>query len=82
MDEANKQGYCDALPISPPVSCRILSGIEQDLRNLGNKRIIKEKRDKSDPGNYRPVSLTSVVGQLIEKIVREVIVGHIIKNKL
>ena len=41
-----------------------------------------KKGDKSDQGNYRPVSLTSVVGKLMEKIVRKVIVNHMIKNDL
>ena len=43
---------------------------------------IIQERDKSDPGNYRLVSLTSVVGKLMEKIVRKVIVIHMIKNDL
>ncbi len=29
-----------------------------------------KKGDKSDPGNYRPVSLTSVICKLMEKLIR------------
>ena len=38
-----------------------------------------KKGDKSDPGNYRPVSLTSVICKLMEKLVREIIVNYMIK---
>ena len=58
------------------------SGVVPDLWKLGNIIALFKKGDKSDPGNYRPVSLTSVVGKLMEEIVRKVIVGHKIQNKL
>ena len=40
----------------------------------------KGKRD--DPGNYRPVSLTSVCGKIMEKIVRKEIVDHLERNEV
>ena len=40
----------------------------------------KGKRD--DPGNYRPVSLTSVCGKIMEKIVRKEIVDHSERNEV
>ena len=40
----------------------------------------KGKRD--DPGNYRPVSLTSVCGKIMEKIVRKEIVDHLEINEV
>ena len=57
-------------------------GIVSDLWKIGNIIALFKIGDKSDPGNYRPVSLTSVVGKLIEKIVRKVIVNHMIKTDL
>ena len=60
----------------------IQTGIVPDLWKIGNIIALYKKEDKSDPGNYRPVSLTSVVGKLMEKIVRKVIVNHMIKNDL
>ncbi len=36
----------------------------------------------SDPGNYRPVSLTSVVCKILEKIIRENILDYLNKHKL
>ena len=43
---------------------------------------IHKKGNKKQPGNYRPVSLTSVVGKLMESIVRDNIVEHMMENAL
>ncbi|XP_073516627.1 uncharacterized protein [Phyllobates terribilis] len=41
---------------------------------------IFKKGSKSDPGNYRPVSLTSVVGKLFEGFLRDAIVEYLNDN--
>ena len=41
-----------------------------------------KKGNKQDPGNFRPVSLTSVICKLLERTVREEIVNHLSVNKL
>jgi hypothetical protein len=43
---------------------------------------IFKKGNRSMAGNYRPVSLTSVVGKLLEKIIREHIIKHMKVNEL
>ncbi len=43
---------------------------------------IFKKGSKSDPGNYRPVSLTSVTCKVFESILRDNIVNHLESNKL
>jgi len=48
----------------------------------GNVSAIFKKGDKADPGNYRPVSLTSVVCKLLEKIIRGNLLDHMFKNDL
>ena len=47
-----------------------------------NVTCIFKKGDKSSPGNYRPVSLTSVLCKSLGKIVREAIMKHLNKNNL
>ena len=43
---------------------------------------IYKKGNKSDPGNYRPVSLTSVISKIMESIVRDVILDHLVENNV
>ena len=41
-----------------------------------------EKGTKSDPGSYRPISLTSVACKLLESFVRDAVVEHKTDNSL
>ena len=43
---------------------------------------IHKKGDRTEPSNYRPVSLTSQVCKVLESIVRDETVGHLIRQKL
>ena len=43
---------------------------------------IHKKGDRTDPGNYRPVSLTSQVCKVLEAIVRKRIVLHLDRNNI
>ncbi len=43
---------------------------------------IFKKGDRRHPGNYRPVSLTSIVCKVFEKLVREHIISHFKNNRL
>ena len=43
---------------------------------------IFKKGDKSDPGNYRPISLTSQICKVLESIIRDNIVDHLNKHTL
>ena len=41
-----------------------------------------KKGGKRKPGNYRPVSLTSIICKIMESIVRDQVVGHMASNNL
>ena len=50
--------------------------------SLVNVTPIHKKGSKLEAGNYRPVSLTSVVCKLMESILRDHIMNHLVSNKL
>ena len=43
---------------------------------------IFKKGDKNTPGNYRPISLTSVVGKMLESIIRDKVVSYLERYSL
>ena len=49
---------------------------------LAEVRPIFKKGNKNKPGNYRPVSLTSVVCKILEGFVRDALFKHLINNNL
>ncbi|KAK4823769.1 LOW QUALITY PROTEIN: hypothetical protein QYF61_006224 [Mycteria americana] len=48
---------------------------------LANVTPIYKKGRKEDPGNYRPVSLTSVPGKLMEQIILSAVTWHVENNQ-
>ena len=41
---------------------------------------VYKKGLKSESGNYRPISMTSVISKIMESIIRDAIVAHLMKN--
>ncbi|KFP13318.1 RNA-directed DNA polymerase from mobile element jockey, partial [Egretta garzetta] len=48
---------------------------------LANVTPIFKKGQKEDPGNYRPVSLTSVLGKIMERFILSVLTRHMEDNQ-
>ena len=48
---------------------------------VANLTPIYKRGRKEDPGNYRPVSLTSEPGKIIEQIISSAITSHIMDNQ-
>lgn len=69
-------------PICNLFNQSLLNGELPNEWKEANVTCIFKKGDKSSPGNYRPVSLTSVLCKSLEKIVREVIMLHLKQNNL
>ena len=85
-------GYCNlrvlrelveviAEPVSIIYQCSLLAGeVPEDWR-LASVTPIYKKGCREDPGIYRPVSLTSVPGKIMEQIVLRKITQHVQDNQ-
>ena len=49
---------------------------------LAEVKPLFKKGKKTDPGNYRPVSLTSIICKVFEKFIKDEIYNHLITNNL
>ena len=49
---------------------------------IANITAIYNKGGKETPGNYRAISLTSIVGKIMASIIRDMIIKHMKSNKL
>ena len=58
-------------PLSILFSKSLSAGKVPSEWKLANVTPIFKKGDKSQPGNYRPISLTSIVCKLMESIIRD-----------
>lgn len=75
-------GYIMALPLKVLFETSLESAeLPSDWRNANITAIFK-KGDKKKAGNYRPVSLTSIVCKILEAIIREDLIKHVMKYNL
>ncbi|CAM4532923.1 unnamed protein product [Caretta caretta] len=69
-----------ASPLARNFNESVNSGVVPYDWRIANIVPIFKKGKKSDPGNYRPVSLTSIVGKVLEKILKDKVVKDIEVN--
>jgi len=55
--------------------------VPEDWRKANVTSVFK-KGKKEDPGNYRPLSLTSICGKVVEQLVLDVISKQMKENKV
>ena len=71
-----------ALPLTKIFKKLILEGRIQDPWRLANISPIFKKGNRTDPENYRPVSLTSIVSKILEGVVKDELLKYLICNGL
>jgi hypothetical protein len=71
-----------AAPLAMVMRTSLNEGAVPEEWRTANVSPIFKKGQKSDPGNYRPVSLTSVSCRVMEGIIKDQIVGHLERNGL
>ena len=69
-----------AYPLKYIFDLTIKTGKFPDKWKVAEVRPIFKKGNKTQPGNYRPVSLTSIVCKVFEGFVRNVLMRHLIDN--
>ena len=53
-----------------------------DIWKSANVTAIFKKGERKNPANYRPISLTSVPGKIMERLIRNALVEHMVDNNL
>jgi hypothetical protein len=71
-----------ALPLCFIYNKSISSGVVPEDWKMAEVIAIHKKGSRSDRGNYRPVSLTSICCKILESIIRDHIMNHMSENKL
>ena len=66
-----------AKPLTDLFNQSLVTGVVPEDWKLANVVPIHQKGSREESGNYRPVSLTSIVGKLMETILKERIVEHL-----
>jgi len=59
-----------------------LSALKRKRKRKANVTPVFKKGKKEDPGNYRPVSLTSIPGKMMEQLILEVIIMQAEEKKV
>ena len=71
-----------SIPLSLMFTLSFISGVIPSMWKLANITPIFKKGSKLCAANYRPISLTSVACKTMERLVRDEMLGHLLKQKL
>jgi hypothetical protein len=71
-----------SLPLSLLFKISMDSGVCPEIWKAANVTPLFKKGSKLDPGNYRPISLTSIVCKVMESVIRDVMVDYLVDNNL
>ena len=71
-----------AVPLGTIFTKSMEEGLVPEDWRIANVTPIFKKGQKSSPANYRPISLTSVVGKVMEKVIKITLTSHLKRNKL
>ena len=69
-------------PLSSLFNLSIETGVVPEDWRTANVVAIFKKGTKSDPGNYRPVSLTCIISKVLESLIRDDLVKYMTENEL
>jgi Reverse transcriptase (RNA-dependent DNA polymerase)/Endonuclease-reverse transcriptase len=71
-----------AWPLARIMRSSLREGVVPEDWRTANVTPIFKKGRKTDPGNYRPVSLTSVSCRILESVIKDKIVTHLDRHRL
>ena len=69
-------------PLSHIINLSIIQGVVPDDFKSAKVVPIYKKNDKTDVGNYRPVSILSVVSKVIERVISDQLEEYLVKQSL
>ena len=70
------------MPIAHIINLSLITGVVPD--DLKSARVVPsfKKSDKTETGNYRPVSILNIVSKVLERVIYDQFEGFLIQNKL
>lgn len=70
------------MPLTHLINVSLITGFFPQNCKIAKVKPLFKKSDRTDPGNYRPVSLLPTVSKLIEKVVSEQLTNFLEKNNI
>ena len=70
--------------VCKPLAIIFLSSLDTVSLQISGKQLncIFKKGDRSDPSNYRPISLTCIACKIMESIIKDVLITYLLQNNL